>query len=190
MVYDVTCLAEVLRSLSAEGLEGVIVGSTAYALRLGLRKFEDDVDLFATNFSPVFDEGLVRDAADKIGCEVGVSEWGTPRLECAVGGECVVPVELHENIHDLYIPPEIVEGAETLSVGGFEVRAIRVEDYVLLKARAGRGHDIEDLNYIADLIKSGSLRIDLRLVRDRLKIFEEDEQRLIVRRLADAGFKL
>lgn len=190
MVYDVRCLAEVLKSMSAEGLEGVIVGSTAYALRLGVREFEDDVDLFATNFSPIFDEGLVRDAADKIGCEVGVSEWGTPRLECAVGGGCVIPVELHENIHDFYIPHEIVEGSETIAVGDFEARVIRVEDYVLLKARAGRDHDIEDLNYIADLIESGVLRIDLRLVRDRLKIFEEDEQRLIARRLADTGFKI
>ncbi|MEM0015137.1 MAG: nucleotidyltransferase [Zestosphaera sp.] len=189
MVYDVKCLAEVLRSVSAEGMESVIVGSTVYMLRLGIEEFEDDVDLFATNFSPVFDEDLIREAAERIGCEVGVSEWGTPRLECVVRDECIVPVELHENIHDFYVPPEMVEDAETLTIEGFEVRVLRVEDYVLLKARAGRDRDLEDLNYIADLIKSGTLKVDLRFVKERLRVFDEDEQKLIVRRLTDAGMR-
>ncbi|MEM4830785.1 MAG: nucleotidyltransferase, partial [Zestosphaera sp.] len=64
MPYSVGCLAEVLKRLDAGGIKGVIIGSTVYALRLELRELEDDVDLFTTTLSPVFDEDIVLKVAE------------------------------------------------------------------------------------------------------------------------------
>lgn len=190
MPYSVGCLAEVLSRLSSEGIKGVVIGSTAYALRLGVKELEDDVDLFATTFSPVFDEDVVSEVAGKIGCQLGSTEWGTPSLECALSSECVVLVELYENIHDFYVPSEMLEEAETLEIEGVEVRVLKIEDYVILKARAGREQDMETLNYISDLIKSKALRVDLKTLSERLYLFDEDERKLITRRLNTVSIRI
>lgn len=187
MPYGVECLAEVLRRLGGEGVKGVIIGSTVYALRLGVRELEDDVDLFTTTISPVFDEDLILEVAERIGCRVGSTEWGTPSLECVLGSECVIVVELYENIHDLYVPPEMLEGAETVEIEGVEVKVLRLEDYILLKARAGREQDLETLSYISDLIKNKALKVDFKTLKERLNLFDEDEQKLVIRRLSATG---
>ncbi|MEM1686954.1 MAG: nucleotidyltransferase [Zestosphaera sp.] len=190
MPYSVGCLAEVLKRLDAGGIKGVIIGSTVYALRLELRELEDDVDLFTTTLSPVFDEDIVLKVAEKIGCQVGSTEWGTPSLECALSSECVVLVELYENIHDFYVSPEMLEEAETLKLGEVEVRVLKIEDYIILKARAGREQDMETLSYISDLIKSKALKVDFKILSERLNLFDEDEQKLIMRRLNTVSIKI
>mgnify|MGYP001772757020 CR=1 FL=1 len=185
--YSIECLAEVLKKLSDEGIRGVIVGSTVYALRLRVGELEDDIDLFTTTISPVFDEDVVLKAAEKMGCQVGNTELGTPSIECALSSDCVVLVEFYENIHDFYIPPEMLEEAETLEIKGVEVKVLKIEDYIILKARAGREQDIETLSYINDLIKSKTIKIDLKTLRERLNLFDENEQKLITRRLNTVG---
>jgi len=188
--YSVSCLIEVLKKLNAEGIGGVIIGSTVYALRLGVKELEDDVDIFTTTISPVFDVDVVLGVAEKIGCQVGSTEWGTPSIECVLSSGCDVVVELYENIHDFYVPQEMLEGAETLNIEGFEVRMLKIEDYVILKARAGREQDMETLSYISDLIRSKVLKIDLKTLKEKLRLFEEDERKLIARRLNAADIKV
>lgn len=188
--YSISCLADVLRKLGAGGISGVIIGSTVYALRLGASELEDDVDLFTTTISPVFNEDVVLEVAEEIGCQVGSTEWGTPSLECALSSECVIVVELYENIHDFYIPSEMLMEAETLEIEGVEVRALKIEDYIILKARAGREQDMETLSYISDLIRSKALKVDFKILSERLNLFNEDEQKLIMRRLSTAGIKI
>lgn len=190
MPYSIGCLAEALRRLSFEGIGGVIIGSTTYALRLGVKELEDDVDLFTTTISPVFDEDVVFEAAEKIGCQLGSTEWGTPSLECVLSSECVVPIELYENIHDFYVPSEMLEEAETLEIEGVEVRVLRIEDYIILKARAGREQDMETLSYISDLIKSKALKVDSKILTGRLSLFDEDERKLIMRRLNTVSIRI
>lgn len=190
MPYSTNCLIEVLKKLNAEGIGGVIIGSTVYALRLGVKELEDDVDIFTTTISPVLDEDVVLEVSEKIGCQVGSTEWGTPSIECVLSSECDVVVELYENIHDFYVPQEMLEEAETLNIEGLEVRVLKVEDYVILKARAGREQDMETLSYISDLVRSKILKIDLKTLKERLNLFEKDEQKLIMRRLDTAGIKV
>ncbi|MEO3992770.1 MAG: nucleotidyltransferase [Desulfurococcaceae archaeon TW002] len=190
MPYSISCLADVLRKLDAEGIRGVIIGSTVYTLRLGARELEDDVDLFTTTISPVFNEDVVFEVAEGIGCQVGSTEWGTPSLECALSSECVVLVELYENIHDFYIPSEMLSEAETLEIEGFKAKVLKIEDYIILKARAGREQDMETLSYISDLIKSKVLKVDLKILSERLNLFDVDERKLIIRRLSTANIKI
>ncbi len=186
MVYDRAALARVLKGLREHGVDGVIIGSTVYALRLGFKEFEDDVDLFTTTVSPSFDEDVVAEAADALNCMVCQHGWGGPQLRCPVGCE-EVTVELHENIYDFYVPEEMLNDAETVKVCGTPLRLLRIEDYLVLKAKAGREKDLEDLRYLSDIIRKGKLRINTKLIISRLALFDECDSRLIIKRLRACG---
>ncbi len=185
MSFGKECLGELLRRLSGYGIDGVIIGSTAYQLRLGWKDLQDDVDVFATSFSPSFDEDLILSAAEDLSCFVGRTSWETPQLRCAVDG-CEIILEFYENIYDFYVPDEIVKGAEKLSLKGFTAKVIRVEDYVVLKAKAGRDKDLEDLRFIGDLMKAGKLRLSKDVILNRVELFDPEDRRFMIRKLFEA----
>jgi len=188
-VYDRSVLAEAIKALRSKGIDGVIVGSTSYMLALGLKEFEDDLDIFVTSLSPTFDEDVIRSGAEELGCFVGQTEWGTPQLHCRIKDKDIV-IELYENMYDFYIPEEMLNEAVTYKVNDVEVKALRVEDYIIIKAKTGRERDIEDIRYLSDLVRSKKLRIDLDIMKKRLKLFEDFEVRLIVKKLKTIGIKL
>lgn len=189
MGFSRKVLRDVMVRLNEVGVEGVIIGSTVLMLYLGLNEFEDDIDIFATNFSPCTDEDLVRSAAAKLGCELSQSTWGTPALYCIFNSDEVV-IELHENILDFYIPNEILRTAKESKVIDIKVKHITIEDYIVLKARAGRNQDLEDLNILSDLVKRGDLRVNLNLIKDRIREVFPEEEKLILSRLKLTGFKV
>jgi len=186
MGYSKKSLAKIIARLREHGVDGVIIGSTTYMLRLGFHELEDDIDLFTTSIIPSFDEEIIVGAAEDLGCFLGQNEWGGPQLRCHVNGEEII-VELHENIYDFYVPKEMLEEAEKLTIANVDLKVIRIEDYLILKARAGRDQDLEDLKYLSDLIKNGKLKIRRELLRERLPLFDEYEAKLIARRLRDSG---
>ncbi len=186
MGFKVGSLAAGLRELRKRGIDGVIIGSTIYLLRLGLKELEDDVDLFTTTVSPTIDEDLIRDVAEELNCFLGQTGWGTPQLRC-VFNEDEITFDLYENLYDFYIPEEFLVNSEDFKVGRESVRLLRVEDYLILKAKTGRVEDEEDLRLLADYIKSRKLRINLNVLREHMGLFEEYEQRIILRKLREAG---
>ncbi len=189
MVYNVSCLGKLLSTLKSKGLEGVIIGSTAYLLRRGLKEFEDDVDLFLTSLSPTYDEDKIVGIANELGCFLGQTEWNTPQLRCVIN-ECEIIVDLYENMYDFYIPTEMLEDSEEVRVGGFEAKLIKLEDYLILKAKSGREEDLEDLNKISSDVKDGKVKIDRNAIIKRLNLFEDYERNLIIKRLKSAGISL
>lgn len=189
LVYNVSCLGKLLSALKSKGLEGVVIGSTAYTLRQGLKEFEDDVDLFLTSLSPTYDEDRIASIASELGCFLGQTEWGTPQLRCVIN-ECEVTVDLYENMYDFYIPTEILEESEKVRVGGFEIKLIKLEDYLILKAKSGREEDLEELSNISNDVKSGKVKINKNVIIKRLNLFEDYEKDLIVKRLKNAGIPL
>lgn len=189
MGYDRKVLRNVLLRLKDSGVDGVLIGSTVLLLHLDSQEFEDDVDIFVTNFSPYMDEDIVRSISAKLGCELSQNEWGTPALYCMFDDSEVV-IEFHENVLDLYVPESIIKSAKEVKLMDIRVKCISVEDYVVLKARAGRDHDLEDLSVIADLVKSGKLKLDINMIKERFKSEFPDEERLLLSRLKMAGFKV
>jgi len=182
-------LAEVISRLRSNGIDGVIIGSTVYMIYLKLKEFEDDIDIFTTTISPTFDEDIIREAAKKLKCIVGQTEWGTPQLRCHFSGD-EVTIELHENIYDFYIPNKIIEDAKTVSIGSVDIKILRLEDYLVLKAKAGRDVDFEDLRFLVDLINSKDLSINISKIIERLNLFDEYEAKLIRKRLKEVGLKI
>ncbi len=189
MGYDRRVLRDVIQKLRDSGVDGVLVGSTALLLHLNSNEFEDDIDIFVTNFSPCIDEDVVRGVSAKLGCELSQSEWGTPALHCLFNDDEIV-IELHENVLDLYIPESVIKSAREVKLMDIKVKCISVEDYVVLKARAGRDHDLEDLNVIADLVRDGKLKLDLNMVRERIREEFPEEEKLLISRLRVAGLKV
>ncbi|OYT44254.1 MAG: nucleotidyltransferase [Desulfurococcales archaeon ex4484_42] len=188
-VYDRNVLAEIIKALRSKGIDGVIIGSTSYMLALGFKEFEDDLDIFVTSLSPTFDEDVIRSRAEELGCFVGQTEWGTPQLHCRIKGKDII-VELYENMYDFYIPEDMLNEAITYRVNDVKVKALKIEDYIIIKVKTGRERDIEDVRYLSDLIRSGKLKIDMNIMRKRLRLFEDYEVRLITKKLESVGIKL
>jgi len=189
VVYGLDALAEGLKALRERGVDGVVIGSTSFLLRVGVKEFEDDVDLFTTTISPSFDEEVIMGVAEELGCFTGQTGWGTPQLRCSFRGSDIV-FEFYENIYDFYVPEAMLQDADVVKVKGVDVRLLRVEDYLILKARAGRAEDEEDLKEVGKLIKQGKLSIRKEIIYDRMKLFEEYEEGLILRKIREAGISI
>jgi len=189
LTYSRRVLRDVLVRLKESGVDGVIIGSTVLMIYLNLDEFEDDLDIFVVNFSPYSNEDLVRSIAARLGCELSQSGWGTPALYCMFNGDEVV-VELHENVLDFYIPNEVIKSSREFKLLDIKVRHITLEDYIVLKARAGREHDLEDLNIISDIVRKGDLKVNINAIKDRIRWVFPDEERLLLNRLRQAGFKV
>lgn len=185
-MYTADDLVDVLSRLKRANVEFVIIGSTVLQLALRSAEFEGDVDLFVVKPSPVAEEEFFRGLAGSNGWGVGYTDLGTPRLLAKSGSGREVTVELYENIYDFYIPEEILASARKIKLRGEALRVIRLEDYVVLKARAGREDDLRVLKEVASMSATGRLHLDKRLVEKRLELFEEDAE-VIRRRLKGVG---
>ena len=181
-MYSIDSLIDVLSKLRRSNVDFVIIGSTVVQLALKREQLEEDVDLFVLRPSPVAEEEFYRELANRYAWSVSFTELGTPRIiaKSSTGDELVL--ELYENIYDFYVPEDVLNAARKLKLRGESVRVLSLEDYILLKAKAGRDDDIQDLNIIREHIKAGRLKVDKRLIEKRTRLFG-DEANVIRRRL-------
>lgn len=181
-VFSSRALSKMIDVLRAKGVDGVIIGSTSIELALKRDSFEGDVDLLVTSESVLVNYGVLEEVARSYGCTLGSTWLGTPSITCFIDNE-EVTADLYENMHDFYIPNEMVEDAIEYQVHGTRVKAIKPEDYIVLKAFAGRSEDLEALRKIGEIIRRRELKIDRRLVELRAELF--NERRSILRRLSE-----
>lgn len=189
MPYTLSSLVRVLKEIAELGYDYVIIGDTVVYLELRNKKFDGDIDLFITNTSPFIEEETIRSIAEERRWEFGFTDIGTPKLIINTGEGDVV-VELYENIYDFYIPPEILSKASKKKLRDIEVKLIHVEDYLLLKARAGAPEDYEKLMNIIDLLDKKGYRVNQRLLWQHLGYFPQEERNMIATRLKELGLKL
>jgi len=180
-VFSGRVLGKVIELLRHEGVDGVIIGSTAVDLALRKDSFEGDIDMFVTSLSLLANYGILEEFARKYGCVLGSTWLGTPNITCFIEGE-EVTIDFYENMFDFYVPEEIIDDSLTYEVSGVEVRAIRPEDYMVLKAVAGRDEDLEALRKVREYIENKKLKIDRKLIESRIKLFGEPQT--IARRLS------
>ncbi len=190
MAYTLDDLAWVLSRLQQRGVKFVVIGSTVIDLELRRRSFEDDIDIFALEPSPLVEEDAYREIASGEGWDLSYTALGTPKFVVKVPSGAEVIVEVYENIHDFYVPPEMIETAPTKRIKGVSVRLLRPEDYIVLKAKAARDTDIEDLRIIKEYVDERRLRIDERILRADLQLLPEEDRRLAESKLRDLGFRV
>ncbi len=189
MGYGIAELVKVIEVLRSKGIDGVIIGSTVLALAVGVKEFEDDIDLFVTSMSPTIEDQRIRSIAQELGWDTGTTHIDTPSIIARINDKEIL-VELYENIFDFYVPSHIVENSRALSIRGGTIKVIRLEDYILLKARRGIEADMEDLRVIESLIRDKKVRIDEGYLRRSLQQFPEEDIHLITSRLKSIGLKI
>lgn len=189
-MYTLQDLAWLLSRLQEHGIRGVVVGSTVVELELRRRQLEDDVDVFVLEPSPLVEEERYHTVAEEEGWQVTYTALGTPKFIARVPGGEEVVVEFYENIHDYYIPPEMLENAPKKKIGGVEARFLRLEDYIVLKAKAARETDIEDLRIIREYIEEGKLKVDGRIIKQGIELLPEEDRDFVVNKLRELGFRV
>lgn len=175
-------LAKVLDLLAREGLSGVLIGGTSLQLAAGMQRFEGDLDLFVTSTSVLANLSIVEEFVRRHGCLLGSTWVGTPSITCYVDGEEIV-VDFYENMHDFYIPSEILEDSAEYEIQGVKVRAIRPEDYLVLKAVSSALEDPDLVESLREFLRSKRLKLNRRLIESRLQLFEDPQ--VIIRRLSE-----
>lgn len=185
MGYRLEDLAPLFKKLEDLGLRFVIIGSTSIGYAVGVRVFEDDLDLYVYEGSLASVDSDLRSIADSMGWDIGVTELGTPSLIARIKGEEIV-IDLYEALHDFYIPAEMIEASRIISIGDMSIRILTPEQHMVLKARAGSEESIEDLARYADLVESGELKVNIQEMRRWAQLFED--MRAIMYRLRKAGF--
>mgnify|MGYP000448038323 FL=1 len=178
-------LKELAKEFELNNIDAVIIGSTIVSLALGgFFKEEEDLDLFVINRSPLLEEDLFKNIAISKGWDYTYTDYGTPRL--------IVPfeygeffIDFYENIHDFYIPEEILEKeTRRIKINHYRIKLLSLEAYIVLKARIGRRIDDRDLARIKELIKEGYLKANKRRIEELLKYFPEEEIGIMKNRLA------
>ncbi len=188
MAYTLQDLAWIMQKLQEHGINGVIIGSTVVELALRKKTFVDDIDVFALEPSPLIEEDHYSSVAASEGWGYSYTVVGTPKfiVRAPSSGEDVV-VEFYENVMDFDVPNEMLARATTKKIGGVSIRLIKLEDYIVLKAKAARETDVEDLRIIKEYIDSGKLSIDKRLVKQALEWLPEEYRAIARSKLAETG---
>jgi predicted nucleotidyltransferase len=125
----------VFKTLDSLDLKFVIVGNTALLYALGERVFDDDIDLFIYEGSSMAVEDDLRSIASKKGWDIGQTDMGTPSIIYKLNDQEVI-IELYESFYDFYIPLEIARESRVVNIGGYYIRMVTPEQYLVLKARS------------------------------------------------------
>jgi len=178
----------VVSALLRKGVDCVLIGSSILPLIYGLKWEVHDIDLFIINKSTIMEPEIFEEIARENDWDVGMDMHGMMYYEVLVDGD-VVRVDLMENILDIYIPEPIIANSIIKKLDGTELRAIRLEDLVVLKAREASEEGDEFLSKIAELAADpeGRVKLDKDYLRRVIEYFPEDERDSITRRLERSG---
>jgi Predicted nucleotidyltransferase len=187
----VAALSMVARVFRGRGVDFVLVGSLVLPLAYGIDWNVHDVDVFLLNKSTLTDEEFFEEVARENDWDVGLTAFGGVYYEVVVGGE-VVRIDLMENLLDVYMPQELLNDTVTVRVDGEEVRAIRLEGLIVLKAREATDEAEEFLEELASVLADPrtGVELDKGRVRRYIESFPEDERGGITHRIEVSGIYL
>ncbi|WP_238375053.1 nucleotidyltransferase [Vulcanisaeta thermophila] len=183
-------LIKVGSELMKRGVEFILIGSAIIPLIYRVNWNVHDIDLFIINKSTVEDPELFEEIARENDWDVGTDMSGMMYYEVLVDAE-VFRVDLMENLLDIYIPAEMISNAIRIKLDGLEVRSIRLEDLLVLKAREASEEGDEFLSKIAELLADpeSGLSIDRDYLKRAINYYP-DEAESIARRLEKSGIYL
>lgn len=181
-------LVDVARAFYSNEVDFVVIGSFVIPLLYNVPWSTYDIDLFITNKSTVVEYELFEKIAIENGWDIGTTPYGTPYYEILRNGD-TIRIDLLENIYDIYVPKTIIDRAHSIKVNNVEVKVIRLEDQIVLKARAASEVDVEFLKQVlSKLVKKKRVKITIENIEQAILAFPETEQNSIRRRLALIGF--
>ncbi|NPA23198.1 MAG: nucleotidyltransferase [Crenarchaeota archaeon] len=181
-------LLKVGKVLKEKGVDFVLVGSLILPLIYEVPWDVHDVDLFITNKCVFAESEFFEEIARENDWDIGTTMHGLIYYEILVNGD-IVRVDLMENILDIYIPEEMLKNAPSRKIDDLEIRHIRLEDLIILKAREATQEGEEFLNKLAEYLaeEKYNLRINKNYFKKALEYFPEDERQSIYRRILKCG---
>ncbi len=181
-------LLKVGQVLKEHGVDFVLVGSLIMPLIYEIPWDVHDVDLFILNKCVFAESEFFEELARKNDWDIGTTMHGLIYYEVLVNGD-VVRVDLMENILDIYIPEQMLKNAAVKKIDNLEIKHIRLEDLIILKAREASQEGDEFLNKLAELIAEDryEIKIDRDYFRRALEYFPEDERQSIYKRILKCG---
>ena len=184
-------LVKVAEELSKRNIDFVLVGSLILPLVYNLEWKVHDIDIFIVNKSTVMEPEVFEEIARENDWDVGLDMHGMMYYEMVVDGN-VVRVDLMENMLDIYIPEDMIKSSIKVKVDGLEIRCIRLEDLLVLKAREASEEGDEFLSKIAEMLADPESRIgiDKEYLKKSISYFPADERESIARRLEKSGIYL
>ncbi len=183
-------LVKVSMELSKRGIDFMLIGSAVLPLLYGVNWNVHDIDIFIINKSTVTEPELFEEIAKDNDWDVGMDMNGMMYYEILVDAQ-VVRVDLMENLLDIYIPEGMIRNSLRIKVNGLEIRSIRLEDLLVLKAREASEEGDEFLSRIAEILADpeSKLNIDRKYIREAINYYPDDKD-AIERRLEKSGIYL
>ena len=183
-------LMKVGSELSKRGIDFILIGSAVLPLLYGIDWDVHDIDVFLTNKSTITEPDLFEEIARENDWDVGMDMNGMMYYEILINAQ-VIRVDLMENILDIYIPEEMINNAVKVKVDGIEIRSIRLEDLLVLKAREASEEGDEFLSRIAEILADpeSKLSIDKEYLKRAINYYTDDRDS-IERRLEKSGIYL
>ncbi|MCU7788849.1 MAG: nucleotidyltransferase [Pyrobaculum sp.] len=175
-----TALEKVAKSLNEKGVEHVLIGSAILPFLYNIDYDPRDLDIFVINKSTVLDNELFEEIAEENDWDMGTSDHGTIYYELIVGGE-TVRVDLLENILDIYIPPELLADLREVDVDGVRVRAIGLEQLLVLKAKIATKEAEDFINEVARYVLERGIKLDYDKIRKYAGAYPEDAEGILKR---------
>ena len=183
-------LVKVGSEFSKRGIEFILIGSAILPLLYGINWNIHDIDLFIINKSTVMEPELFEEIARENDWDVGMDMNGMMYYEILIDAD-VVRVDLMENLLDIYIPEGMISNAVRVKIDGLEIRSVRLEDLLVLKAREASEEGDEFLSRIAEILADPESRISLdkEYLIKAINYYPDDKDS-IQRRLEKAGIYL
>lgn len=186
MGYNRNTLADIMKKLYDEGVNGVIIGDTTIKLALGYEELDSDIDLFVFEPSPLVEKERYLTIAERNNWCLSTTELGTISMIVPLqSGDLII--ELYENYMDIDIPIQIFEDSVEYKIGGVKIKAIRPEHYVVLKAR--QGVDLDKLSSIIEELKRQK-KLNIEIIKQTISLYPRSEVELIINRLRQVGLEV
>ncbi len=181
-------LVKVGKVLKERGVDFVLIGSLIIPLFYKVPWDVHDVDLFILNKSVFAESDFFEEIARENDWDVGTTMHGQIYYEVLVNGD-IVRVDLMENMLDVYIPEQMLKNALVHRVDNLEIKHLRLEDLIVLKAREATQEGDEFLSRIAEILAEDryNIRLDRDYIKETIKLFPEDEQQSIYKRIIRSG---
>jgi predicted nucleotidyltransferase len=183
-------LVKVGSEFSKRGIEFILIGSAILPLLYGINWNIHDIDLFIINKSTVMEPELFEEIARENDWDVGMDMNGMMYYEILIDAD-VVRVDLMENLLDIYIPEGMISNAVRVKIDGLEIRSVRLEDLLVLKAREASEEGDEFLSRIAEILADpeSGISLDKEYLIKAINYYPDDKDS-IQRRLEKAGIYL
>ncbi|WP_428068630.1 nucleotidyltransferase [Caldisphaera sp.] len=176
---------EIIRKLLDEGIKFTIIGDTVILLNTKSEDVGEDIDIFVESPSILENENFYEEIVERNNWLYGHTWLNTPRITAIINNE-EVNLDLYDNLYDFYIPESFIKNAQRIDINGLRIRAINIEQYLVLKSYSGKEEDMLKLKEILVILKRNKIKIDENKIVEAAR--ELGEESTIIRRLKEIGY--